>query len=182
MTRKLLNPLSYIENKIKEQLKNCIYFSFCMDESTDVNDLSQLVICIRCIDHEYNIFETMISLETFCENVTGKILWEVIRDKLFSIVDIKKLSGVCTDGANVMMGKYEGFTGQMKKNGIHVENFHCMVHQAAMAAKFLSKSPTMKIAEKIINKIRGGHNSLTHRKFVSFLKKEGKSTRYQNIY
>lgn len=94
-----------IENVIQEKLKNCIFFSFCLDVTTDINDLSQLVICIRCTDMEYKIFESMFSLETFYGHFSGKLLWEVVRNKLFSIADVKKLAAFCTDGAKVMTGK-----------------------------------------------------------------------------
>lgn len=54
-----------VENYIHEKLKHCEYFSFNLDESCDINDLSQLIICIRCVDKNYNVSETMFSLETF---------------------------------------------------------------------------------------------------------------------
>lgn len=107
----------------------------------------------------------MFSLETFYGNVTGKALFDVVCDKLLSIVDPKKLTGVCTDGANVMTGKNGGLVGQLKRHGFVIENFHCIIHQAALASKFLSDCSAMKTAEKIINNIRGGHHSVTHRKF-----------------
>lgn len=67
-----------------------------------------------------------------------------------------------------MTGKNEGFIGQLNKNGISGRHFHCIIHQVALASKFLSGHPVMKRAEQIINEIRGGHHSLTHRKFVNF--------------
>lgn len=117
----------------------------------------------------------MFSLETFYGNVTGKALFDVVCDKLLSIVDPKKLTGVCTDGANVMTGKNGGLVGQLKRHGFVIENFHCIIHQAALASKFLSDCSAMKTAEKIINNIRGGHHSVTHRKFKKFLKNKNAS-------
>lgn len=112
----------------------------------------------------------MFTLETFYGNVTGKLLYDVVREKLLSIVDINKFAGVCTDGANVMLGKYKGFIGQLKKHEFAVHNFHCIIHQTALASKFINDYPAMKTAEDIINKIRGGHQALTHQKFLTFLK------------
>lgn len=159
-----------IEFAVREKLSNCEFFSICLDESTDINDLCQLVICVRCVDIEYNVYEAMFSLETFHGNVTGKLLFDVVNEKLLTVIDRKKFAGVCTDGANVMKGKYEGFVGQLKKHDFGIYSFHCIIHQAALASKFISTHPAMKTAEQIINKIRGGHHSLTHRKFVNFLK------------
>lgn len=158
-----------VESSIKEKLINCKFLSFCLDESTDIKDLCQLVVCVRCIDEHFNVFESMLTLETFYGHVTGKLLMEVVSDKLFSIVDVNKIVGVCTDGANVMVGKNTGLIGNIKKSGMAMQNFHCIIHQAALASKFITQDSTMKAAEHIINKIRGGHNALTHRKFVKFL-------------
>lgn len=170
ITRRSLYLGAIVESAIREKLKNCEFFSFCIDESTDINNLCQLVICIRCVDSDYNVFESIYSVETFYGNVTGKLLFDVVNEKLLSVVDSNKLAGVCTDGASTMTGKRKGFVGQMNKNEIEVYTFHCIIHQAALASKFISKHPVMKATERIINRIRGGHNSLTHRKFVTFLK------------
>lgn len=85
----------------------------------------------------------MYSLESFYESVTGKLLFDVVNEKLISVVDSKRFAGICTDGANAMMGKYEGFVGQLKKNGFAVENFHCIIHQAALASKFITDYPAI---------------------------------------
>lgn len=111
-------------------------------------------------------------METFNSNVTGKYMFDVILEKLLK-ENSRKFAGVCTDGANVMTGRKKGFIGQLKENGFEVHSFHCIIHQVALASKFLSNHATMKIAEQIINKLRGGHHSLTHRKLVSFLKSSG---------
>lgn len=159
-----------IEAEIWKTVNNCQYFTISLDESTDINDLCQLVICIRSVNSDYIVFESMFSIETLQENVTGKILFDVVNESVFSKLDMRKLIGVCTDGASVMTGKTYGFIGQLKKHGIEISSLHCIIHQVALASKFLSNLPTMKTAEKIINLIRGGHHSLNHRKFVKFLK------------
>lgn len=102
-------------------------------------------------------------------------MFDVVCEKLLSIADPSKLTGVCTDGANVMIGKNSGLVGQLKRHGFAVKNFHCIIHQAALASKFIADCSAMKIAEQIINKIRGGHHSLTHRKLKQFLTKKNAS-------
>ena len=76
-------------------------------------------------------FEAMFCPETFHRNVTGKLLFDILNEKLFSLVNIKKLAGVCTYGANVMTGKNEHFIGQSKNHGMPVHtfhSFHCIIH------------------------------------------------------
>ena len=64
--------------------------------------------------------------ETFHGNATEKLLFDIMNEKLFSFVNIKILTGVCTDGANVATGKY--VIGQLKQRGISVHTFHCIIH------------------------------------------------------
>lgn len=76
---------------------------------------------------------------------------------------------MCTDGAPAMVGKNLGFVGQLKQHNINVLSFHCIIHQEALAAKSIHLKDTMNTVTKCVNLIRGGHNSLTHRQFKSFL-------------
>lgn len=170
IARRIQEVAHSIEFEILKTVNNCKYFSISLDESTDINDLCQLVICIRSVSSDYVVFESMFSMETLHANVTGKILFDIVNENVFSKLDMSKLIGVCTDGASVMVGKNDGFVGQLIKHGIEMSSLHCIIHQVALASKFLSTFPAMKTAEKIINTIRGGHHSLTHRKFVQFLK------------
>lgn len=48
-------------------------------------------------------------------------------------------------------------------------SLHCAIHQQSLAGKFLQSDNTLSTVVKIINKIRGVHNALTHRRFKEFL-------------
>lgn len=144
-------------------------FSICLDESTDIHNLSQLVIYIRTVNNEFEVFEDFFCSVAFDSHVNGEKIWETVNTRVFSYVSTSKLSSVCTDGANVMTGKNKGFVGFLLKNGVKVPSFHCSIHQHALLGKELNLTNAMKTAILIINKIKGGHNALTHRKFKSFL-------------
>lgn len=68
-----------------------------------------------------------------------------------------------------MVGRNKGFVGHLLKAGINVPTFHCIIHQHALFAKTLGFPDVMQMAVKIINRLKGGHNALTHRKLVAFL-------------
>ncbi|XP_017463324.1 PREDICTED: protein ZBED8-like, partial [Rhagoletis zephyria] len=138
-------------------------------EITDVCDVSQLIVCIRIVDDEFNIQEDMLCLRGLHNNATGKNIYEIVEQQLFSFAEKNKLSSIYTDGAPVMTGKREGFVGQLIRNGVNVPVFHCMLHQQQLLAKSFKIRQTMQVSVKIIKRIRGGHNALTHRKFRSFL-------------
>lgn len=67
-----------------------------------------------------------------------------------------------------MVGRTKCFIGYLTQH-IDVPSFHCIIHQQALFAKNLCLNDVMKICVQIINKIRGGHNALNHRKFKAFL-------------
>lgn len=68
-----------------------------------------------------------------------------------------------------MVGKKIGLAGQLSMNNIKVPAFHCCIHQQVLFSKELGCVQAMETAIKIINKIKGGHNALSHRKFKTFL-------------
>lgn len=170
MHRRTEEISSFLYNKLKHNILNCKYYAICLDETTDLNDLSQLLVFVKTVDKDFNVTEEVGALCTLHGNVTGMAIFNAVNKKLFSFSNLKKLSSVCTDGAPVMVGKKEGFVGQLMKNNVNVPCFHCIIHQQALFSKAIGMMQAMKVAVKIINKIRGGHNSLRHRKFVSFLK------------
>ena len=53
--------------------------------------------------------------------------------------------------------------------GINCPPFHCVIHQQALFSNEIGMNSTMNISAKIINKIGGGYNALTYRKFKDFL-------------
>lgn len=169
ITRRTEEISQFIHFAAKKRLQNCKYFSLSLDESTDINNICQLMICIKTVDENLTCFEEIFELVSLHGHVTGQVLYEAIDSKIFTVAEKSKLSSICTDGAKVMRGKTKGLLGLLKKNNINCLAFHCVIHQQALFCKSLSMSNTMNIAVKIINKIRGGHNSLTHRKFKEFL-------------
>ena len=64
-----------------------------------------------------------------------------------------------------MKGRNNCLLGILNKNGVNCLAFHCVIHQQALFSKEIGMNRTMNIAVKIINKIRGGRNALTHREF-----------------
>lgn len=161
----------FFVNKLKEFLASCSYFSICLDESTDISDTAQLLVCIRGITNDFSIKEEMLALTALHEHTRGIDIYEAVT-KLIQEYDLKieKISCICTDGAKAMLSKKEGFIGQLLKNGIDVNSYHCAIHQQNLACKTLQCKETMDSVVKIVNKIRGGHNALTHRKFKEYLK------------
>lgn len=48
-------------------------------------------------------------------------------------LDLKKISGLCTDGASVMIGKRDGLGAKLKQKNRHLIATHCACHRLALA-------------------------------------------------
>lgn len=69
-----------IESAILKKIIDCKLFSICLDETTDVNDLCQVAICVGTVDINCEATETLFSLEAFYGNVTRKLLFDVVNE------------------------------------------------------------------------------------------------------
>lgn len=62
------------------------------------------------------------------------------------------------------------------------KNIHCIIiHHESLCTKSLKSNNCINLVTKIINKMRGSHNSLKHRKFVNFLKTKSYSLSYSDL-
>lgn len=159
----------FIFSNVKKRILNCKFFSICLDECTDLNDIAQLIICVRSVNEHFDVHEEMFNLYGLHNSVKGKFIFDIVNENVLSFTDKNKFCSVCTDGANVMVGRKGGFVGHLLKTNLNIFVFHCIIHQQALFSKSLNVMNTMKIVVTIVNKIRGGHNALTHRKFKDFL-------------
>ena len=79
----------------------------------------------------------------------------------------KKLASIRSAGAKQLRGRNEGLLRILNKNLVKCPAFLCEIHQQALFSKEIEigMNSTMNITVKVINKIRGGRNALTYRKF-----------------
>jgi len=78
-----------------------------------------------------------------------------------------------------MVGLKDGFYDLLKKNNITCLTIHCLIHQEALCAKVIKMCYAMKLVTSITNFIRGGHKSLSHRRFKNFLQEVNAT--YKNL-
>lgn len=77
---------------LKSEVRNARYTSIALDESTDISDTSQLLICIRTIRDNFEI--QMLSLVGLHGNAIGIDIFNAVMDKLNSIGALDKLCSV----------------------------------------------------------------------------------------
>ena len=146
--------------------------SICLDETTDCTDNAQLVTFIRAVDKEFNItqrkcFRFILSKQTL--QVKRYLIKSKNQSEKFGLN--KKITSVTTDGGRSMVGSNIGLSKKledyMKEQNIHINKFHCLLHQEALCAKSANIPGVMKLVVDTINKIRS--NKLHHRQFRELL-------------
>jgi len=144
-----------------------------MYESTDVCDTAQLLIFIRGIDDNFNVYEELADLCSLKGTTTGEDLFKSIDKSLNNLgLEWKKLVNVTTDGGKNMSGSNKGEVGRIKKKMLQNDfeipmNFHCIIHQEALCCKVLACQEVISVVISSINCIR--KNGLGHRQFQHFL-------------
>lgn len=170
VARRVTDINEYLCNKLKELIKNAVYYSFCLDESTDICNISQLIIFIRTIQEDFTINEEMLALASLHNTTKGSDIYHAFIKKTEEFnINFNKCSVIVTDGAPAMTGMKEGFCGLLHRNNITCLTVHCLIHQEALCGKEIKMCRAMKMVTSITNFIRGGHKSLSHRQFKNFL-------------
>ena len=89
------NLMSHLKSKSKE----FEYFSIALDESTDINDISQLLIFIRGVDSNFEITEELLSVSSMHRTITGEDIFKEVHKSLTQHgLDWKGLAQVCYNG------------------------------------------------------------------------------------
>ncbi|KAK3741255.1 hypothetical protein QZH41_019952 [Actinostola sp. cb2023] len=70
----------------------------------------------------------------------------------FEDIGLQKLSGLCTDGASVMVGKKEGLVAKLKRDCPHMINIHCVCHKLALAC--VNTDQELKFVDHVASIIR----------------------------
>ncbi|EZA53490.1 General transcription factor II-I repeat domain-containing protein 2B [Ooceraea biroi] len=170
----ITSRITDISNSIQEKLKNllisCTYFSLCIDESTDIRHISQLSIFIRIVQNDFSCVEELLDFVPLHGTTTGLDIFLAVEGALKKFdIDLSKCSSITTDGAKAMIGSKIGFAGQLKQRNFNIPVIHCIIHQEALSGKVVKLSTAMETVTKIINTIKGGQKFLMHRKFQLFL-------------
>nr|XP_014351068.1 PREDICTED: general transcription factor II-I repeat domain-containing protein 2-like [Latimeria chalumnae] len=153
-----------------ENMSSATYFSFALDESTDICDVAQLCILGRYICGNL-VHEEMLAILPMKKQTRGKDILKTVMDFVSKKqIQLGKLVSVCTDGAPSMTGKHKGFVALLSEQQKRpILSFHCIVHQEALCAQScgVKLSDIMALVVRIVNWILA--RALNHCQFQSLL-------------
>ncbi|GBO24367.1 Zinc finger BED domain-containing protein 5 [Araneus ventricosus] len=93
-----------IEANINERIKISPFFSVQVDESTDVSDLSILLVIVRYLNVN-ELEENLLLCYPLTKRCTGEDIFNAIQDYFCeNEIDWAKCCGVCADGGKSMSG------------------------------------------------------------------------------
>ena len=145
--------------KFKSQLlakvKASPVFAIQLDESVDVENLSQLLVFVRYV-HDQSIEEDLL----FCRPLKTTQAADVMQlvEDFFEEegLDWGKLVSACTDGAPVMVGARSGFAKLLKQTNPKVVTQHCIIHREALASRRMTQplKETLDTAIRLVNFVK----------------------------
>jgi hypothetical protein len=120
--------------------KKNVYFSLCLDNSTDQTDVSQLLIFVRVIQSDFSTHKELLNLVSLRGTIKGSDIFELVCNCVDKYGGFDKCSSVVTDGVKAMAEEQKGFSGLLRKSGIKYPIFHCIIHQEALCGKSVQQS------------------------------------------
>lgn len=158
-----------VHKQMLQDLMDCECFSLQFDESQDIMDTAQLVIFVRMTFPDSTTKEDFLTLLHLKGRTRGEDTYEFKKYVRDNDIPIHKLVAIKTDGAPAMRGARTGFVGLCRADPDFpfFVNYHCVIHQQALAGKVLDLSHVMTLVVKLVNSIRA--KALQHRLFKALL-------------
>ena len=116
-----------------ENLQKSLFLTVMVDETTDVSNVEQVVICLRWVDENFEVREEFVGL--FEVASTGaEVIYAAITDVLLRLnLAISKIRGQCHDGAAAMSGSKSGVVTRMCAAEPRAVFTHCHKHSLNFA-------------------------------------------------
>ena len=116
-----------------ESMSSSSFLSLMVDETTDISNKEQLVVCIRWVDKKLQPHEDFIGLY-HVESTQSSTLVSTIHDVLQRVnISITKLRGQCYDGASSMSGHKNGVAAVLQSEEPRAVYTHCYGHALSLA-------------------------------------------------
>lgn len=170
VTRRVKSLSEDVHRQVLKDLSICTYFSLQFDESLDVMDTAQLVVFVRMAFQDATTKEDFLTLLHLKERTRGEDIYNEFKKYVTeNDIPIHKLVAITTDGAPAMLGVRSGFIALCRNDPAFPDfvNYHCVIHQQALAGKVVDFSHVMTLVVKLINSIRA--KALQRRLFKALL-------------
>ncbi|XP_025192174.1 uncharacterized protein LOC112592365 [Melanaphis sacchari] len=119
----------YLSDHIKHEIKQCMFYSIQIDDTTDITQKTQCSVILRYITNKSELVERFFGFYDVRKNHTAEGLFNLITSLLLEFNIEKKLVGQCYDGACVMAGNLNGLQARIKEIAPNALFTHCYAHK-----------------------------------------------------
>ncbi|XP_071054694.1 zinc finger BED domain-containing protein 5-like [Onthophagus taurus] len=155
VSRRIFEMAENVENEIIMRIRKSKFFSLQLDESTDCQNVAQL-ICLAKYEYKNEVVDDFL----FCKELqrtTGEEIFKSVNSYITgNNISWENCVGVCSDGARAMVGKHSELLARIKEVSPNVTWVHCMIHREAVVSKNMPPNlmSVLDTGVKIINFIK----------------------------
>ena len=122
-----------ILREIAANLQSSSFFTVMVDETTDVSNVEQVVVCLRWVNEGFEIREEFVGLYEVA-STGAEIIYTVITNVLMRLIlSISKVRGQCYDGAATMSGAKSCVATRLSAAEPRAVFTHCYAHSLNLA-------------------------------------------------
>ncbi|KAL4153064.1 hypothetical protein QTP88_000897 [Uroleucon formosanum] len=134
MSKSIQNDLiscisEFLINQIKNEIKQCKFYSIQIDDTTNISQKTQCSIIIRYVRDKSELIERFLGFHNVGEDRTAQGLFNLVNSVLHEFDIENKLVGQCYDGACVMFGHLTGLQARVKEVAPNALFTHCLAHR-----------------------------------------------------
>ena len=136
MQNEMLQVLALgILKELSSRILSSEFYTVMADESADLSNEEQVVICIRWIDEELFAHEDFVSLKPVAK-CTSEMIFDVIKAAIGQMrLKLSDLRGQYYDGSAVMAGHKNGVAAKIKEQNPKCLYTHCYGHALNLSVK-----------------------------------------------
>lgn len=155
VARRINEMSQWAEEELIRRVVESKYFAVQLDESTDVQSFSQLLVFVRYIWNN-NVHEDILFCKPIIRGTSEHIFEEMDTYATEKGLQWKKCVGICTDGARAMCGKKSSVVTRVLERSPIASWTHCNLHREVLVSKSLPESlkTVLDKAVKVVNYIK----------------------------
>ena len=179
--RRILHLDEDIEDQVVAAINKSPVFAIQLDESTDVESLSQLISYVRYIDHD-NMKTEFLFCKPLKTTARADDIFDIINIYFQSHnIDWKKLVFCTTDGAPAMMGKKTGVITRAKNMSPDMIGNHCWLHRQVLSSKAMPEELSA-VFNKVTETINAIKSSATNSRLFTQLCQDNEAEYERLLY
>ena len=115
------------------RIRNDTFYSVMIDETTNISNAEQVVVCFRWVNENFEVHEDFVGLYEV-ESIGAEGLYQVITDVMLGLnLTVSKVRDQCYNGASAMSGKKSGVAAKMQAVEPRAVYTHCYGHALNLA-------------------------------------------------